>query len=47
MPKLTPTEVEWHCRRVEGLYTDRANFDNMKTFYSTTMPFNFSWMALS
>jgi len=29
MPKLTSTEVEWHCRRVEGLYTDRANFDNM------------------
>jgi len=29
MPKLTPTEVEWHCRRVESLYTDRANFDNL------------------
>ena len=29
MPKLTSTEVEWHCRRVEGLYTARANFDNM------------------
>jgi len=29
MPKLTPDEVEWHCRRVESLYSDRANFDNM------------------
>ena len=29
MPKLSQTEVDWHCRRVEGLYTDRANFATM------------------
>lgn len=28
MPKMTEDEVNWHCRRVEGLYKDRANFDN-------------------
>ncbi len=29
MPKITQEQVEWHCKRVEHLYQDRANFATM------------------
>ncbi len=29
MPKLTQKQAEWHCKRVDTLYRDRANFDTM------------------
>ena len=28
MPKLTKDDVEWHCKRVDSLYNNRANFDS-------------------